>query len=73
MNPVNYATMSDRDLKQYFLSHREDKIALQTYLDRLNSRPRHIITNVDDPDFDIKIQAAILQKLQAADNNNTAD
>jgi predicted metal-dependent RNase len=72
MNPVNYATMSDRDLKQYFLSHREDKIALQTYLDRLNSRPRHIITNVDDPDFDTKIQAAILQKLQASDHNNTA-
>jgi hypothetical protein len=72
MNPVNYATMPDRDLKQYFLSHREDKIAVQTYLDRLNSRPRHIITNVDDPDFDAKIQAAILQKLQSSDNHTTA-
>ncbi len=61
--------MSDRDLKQYFLSHREDKLAFQAYLDRLNSRPRQIITNVDAPDFDSKIQAAILQKLQSADNN----
>ncbi len=70
MSTVNYATMSDRDLRQYFLSHRDDKIAFQAYLDRLNNRPRHVITNVNDPDFDTKIQAAILQKLQTADNNN---
>jgi hypothetical protein len=67
MNLVNYAQMSDQDLKEYLLSHRDDKIARQTYLDRLNTRPRDIITTVDAPDFDAKIQAAILQKLQVAD------
>ena len=64
MNPVNYAAMSDEDLKQYFLQHREDKTALQAYLDRINEHPRQIITTVDDPDFDTKIQASIRQQMQ---------
>ncbi len=63
MNQINYAAMSDQDLKQYFLQHREDKTALQAYLDRINEHPRQIITTVDDPDFDSKIQAAIASKI----------
>lgn len=66
MSQVNYAIMSDLELRQYFLRHREDKEALQAYLDRLGNRDRQVITTVDDPDFDAKIQAAILQKMQAA-------
>jgi hypothetical protein len=69
MSQVNYATMSDKELKQYFLQHREDKVAFQTYLDRLNTRSRQIITTVDDPDFDAKIEAAILRQMQAVDSN----
>lgn len=57
MNQINYPAMSDEDLKRYFLQHREDKTALQAYLDRINVQPRQIITTVDDPDFDTKIQA----------------
>jgi hypothetical protein len=72
MSQVNYAAMSDQDLKQYFLHHREDKTALQAYLDRLSDRPRKIITTVDDPNFDEKIQAAILRQLQAVDGNSEA-
>ena len=68
MSKVDYAAMSDKQLKQYFLQHREDKEALQTYLDRLNSSPRKVITTVDDPDFDTKIQAAILSQMQAINN-----
>lgn len=64
MNQINYAAMSDQDLKQYFLQHREDKTALQAYLDRINEHPRQIITTVDAPDFDTKIQAAIRQQMQ---------
>ncbi len=64
MSQVNYLTMTDRELKQYFLSHREDRIALQTYLDRISDRPHNVITTVDDPDFDAKIQAAILKQIQ---------
>jgi hypothetical protein len=69
MNQVNYAAMSDEELRRYFLQHRDDKIALRVYLNRLKDRPREIITTVDDPDFDAKIQAAILRKIQAADPN----
>jgi hypothetical protein len=68
MSQVNYAAMSDRELRQHFLRNREDKIAFQEYLDRLNNRPKNIITTVDDPDFDIKIQAAILRKMEAPEN-----
>jgi hypothetical protein len=68
MSQVNYAAMSDQELRQHFLRYREDKIAFQEYLDRLNNRPKNIITTVDDPDFDIKIQAAILKQMEATEN-----
>lgn len=68
MIQVNYDTMSDQELRQYFLKHREDKTALQAYLDRLGNRPRNIITTVDDPDFNAKIQASILRQMEAANN-----
>jgi hypothetical protein len=66
MSQIDYAVMSDVELRQYFLRHRDDKEALQAYLNRLGDRPRQIITTVDDPDFDAKIQAAILQKMRSA-------
>ncbi|PZV10433.1 MAG: hypothetical protein DCF22_16850 [Leptolyngbya sp.] len=69
MNQVNYAAMSDQELRQYFLRHREDKLALRAYLERLGDLPRTVITTVDDPDFDAKIQAAVLKQMQAAGNN----
>jgi predicted metal-dependent RNase len=52
------------ELRQYFLQHRQDKMALQAYLDRLNTRPRNVITTLDDPEFDVKVQAAIRQQMQ---------
>jgi hypothetical protein len=66
MSQIDYAVMSDVELRRYFLRHRDDKEALQAYLNRLGDRPRQIITTVDDPDFDAKIQAAILQKMRSA-------
>ncbi|MBD2445648.1 hypothetical protein H6G76_00480 [Nostoc sp. FACHB-152] len=63
---------SDEELRRYFLQHRDDKMALRVYLDRINQHPREIITTVDDPDFDTKIQAAIMEKMQGADNNGEA-
>lgn len=71
MSQADYAVMSDVELRQYFLRHREDKEALQAYLDRLDDRPRQVITTVDDPDFDAKIQAAILQKMRSASSSET--
>lgn len=64
MSQVNFAAMSDQELKRYFLEHRDDETALQAYLDRRRQHSSDIITKVGDPDFDSKIQAAIQQKLQ---------
>lgn len=72
MSQVNYAAMADKELRQYFLQHREDKAALRAYLERASDRPRNIITTVDDPDFDAKIQAAILRQMQAAGDKGNA-
>lgn len=70
MSKVNYDAMSEQELKQYFLAHKDDKAALQAYLDRRNQRPRKVITKIGDPDFDIKLQAAILQQMQDYQNKN---
>lgn len=71
MSEINYATMSDEALREYFLKHRDDESAFQAYLERRRSHPRQIITKVGDPDFDLKIERAIEQKLQARKNSNS--
>jgi hypothetical protein len=48
MSRTNYDAMSNGELKQYFLKHRGDQAAFQTYLDRINQRPRRIIASPDD-------------------------
>jgi hypothetical protein len=71
MSQINYDSMSNSELKQYFLKHRGDQAALQAYLDRINQRPLKIIASPDDPDFDQKVQAAIRRKLEAARNKSS--
>jgi pantothenate kinase len=63
MSQIDYDSMSDAELRQYFLQHRHDQAVLEAYFDRLNQRPRTIIASPGDPDFGEKIQAAIRQKL----------
>jgi hypothetical protein len=63
MSQVDYTAMSYQELRRYFLKHREDKAAFQAYLARHRERSRPVITRVDDPDFDNKIQTAIRQQL----------
>jgi hypothetical protein len=43
MNKIDYAAMTDRELKQYFLSHRDDDEAFQAYMDRRHTRPRKVL------------------------------
>jgi hypothetical protein len=70
MSQVNYAAMSDLELKRYFLDHRDDEVAFQAYLERRRKRASGVIAKIDDPDFDAKIEAAILQKLPNNRNEN---
>jgi len=65
MSEINYTTMPDQALRQYFLEHKNDQLALQAYLQRRNEQPREVITKVGDPDFDLKIEKVIKGKLQA--------
>ena len=71
MSQINYDSMSNSELKQYFLKHRGNQAALQAYLDRINQRPLKIIASPDDPDFDQKVQLAIRRKLEAARNKTS--
>jgi hypothetical protein len=63
MSLVDYAVMSYQELRRYFLAHREDNAAFQAYLTRRRECSRPIITAIDDPDFDSKIQTAIRQQM----------
>lgn len=63
MSQVNYAAMTDKELKQYLLNHRDDKNALSVYLERRHQHGNSVITTVDDPDFDSKIQTVIRQQM----------
>ena len=73
MSQANYDEMSDAELKQYFLKHREERAALQAYLDRLSQLPHTVIASPGDPDFDEKIQAAIRQKLARSNSSQQAN
>ena len=49
MSQINYLAMTNKELRKYFIKHREDKTALQAYLDRLSERSdKKVITTVDD-------------------------
>jgi hypothetical protein len=71
MSPVDYAAMSYQELRHYFLAHRDDNAAFQAYLARRRERSRPVITTIDDPDFDSKIQNAIRQQMTDYQSGNT--
>ncbi len=64
MSEINYNQMSDQELRQYFLEHKNEQSALQAYLQRRNKQPKQVITKVGDPDFDVKIEQAIKEKIR---------
>jgi SAM-dependent methyltransferase len=59
MNNVNYAAMSDRELKRYILTHRDDREGFYAYMDRQRSRPRKVTIKLDDPAWEEKIISEI--------------
>ncbi|MGF1490476.1 MAG: hypothetical protein ACFBSE_25580 [Prochloraceae cyanobacterium] len=50
MSQINYETMSDEQLKAYFLANRNDNDAFHAYMDRLNQRPRQVLIAEDEID-----------------------
>jgi predicted HD phosphohydrolase len=59
MPQTDYAMMSDQALKSHWRAHPYDQAAQQAYFDRLNQQSRPVITTLDDPDFDRKLQQEI--------------
>ena len=49
MSNINYASMSDEELKRYFLEHRTDE-AFYAYMDRLNDQPKKVIIEAGELD-----------------------
>jgi hypothetical protein len=66
MRQVNYSTISDQELKQYWRAHPHDQEVQQAYFDRLNQTPRPVITKIGDPDFDAKLQQEIERQMNLA-------
>jgi len=63
MTQVNYAAMSDQELKHYLLTHRDDHEAFYAYMDRRHSRSRSAPIVFDDPAWEEKVVAAIRAQL----------
>jgi hypothetical protein len=57
MNPINYNTMSKKELKAYFLKHRGDQLALQAYIAEYN-----------DPSFEEKVRHSIQKMINSMNN-----
>jgi hypothetical protein len=71
MSSINYAAMTDQELRHYFLTHREDTAAFQAYLARRRERSQAVITTIHDADFDSKIQAAIQRQMAEYEGGGT--
>jgi hypothetical protein len=48
MNTIDYAQMSDQELKKYFLDHKNDQEAFSAYLERRNQHPKQMILTVNE-------------------------
>ena len=67
----NYDSMSDLELKRYFLDHREDQAAFYAYMDRRHARPNRQIISPDDPEWQQKVIASIKRQMgEKVDNGN---
>ncbi len=65
MKQVDYAAMSDQELKHYLVKHRDDQEAFYAYLDRRQVRPNKPGIALDDPDWQEKVVAVIQEQLSA--------
>jgi hypothetical protein len=63
MNPPNYTQMSDKQLKKYLVKNRNDKAALQVYLNRRHQHSNPVIATLNESDFEDKILTAIREQM----------
>jgi hypothetical protein len=65
MTQINYATMSDAELKHYLVTHKDDQEAFYAYMDRRRLRSNRVSIKFDDPDWEEKILSAIQAQLNS--------
>ncbi len=63
MNSENYTQMSDKQLKKYLVKNRNDKAALQVYLNRRHQHSNPVIATLNESDFEDKILTAIRDQM----------
>jgi hypothetical protein len=69
MSQIDFANMTDRDLKSYILKHPEDQAAFHLYMDRRNARSEEFtIIEPDDPELGSKFMTAIQRQIDRAKN-----
>lgn len=56
---IDYNSMSDSELRRYFLEHREDQAAFHAYMDRRHARPNRQTISPDDPEWQQKIISSL--------------
>ena len=63
MNSANYTQMSDKQLKKYLVKNRNDKAAIQVYLNRRHQHSNPIIATLNESNFEDKILTAIRDQM----------
>lgn len=67
---IDYSSMSNEELKHYFLEHRDDE-SFHAYMDRRRSRPKQEVISPDDPEWQQKVIASIKRQMgETVDNGN---
>lgn len=70
MSQVNYEQMSDKELKQYFLTHRDDRAAFYAYMARRRQKKKTILIKageIDNLSFDEQVKI-VFDRLSNIDN-----
>jgi hypothetical protein len=65
MKQIDFASMSDQELKHYLVKHRDDQAAFHAYMDRRQTRSNKTAIELDDPDWQERVVALIQDQLNA--------
>jgi hypothetical protein len=63
MKQIDFASMSDQELKHYLVRHRDDQAAFYAYMDRRQGRSNKAAIELDDPNWQDKVVAMIQEQL----------
>jgi hypothetical protein len=50
MSKINYEVLTDQELKQYLLSHRDDQEAFYAYMDRRRQKKKNVLIEAGEID-----------------------